>query len=171
MKEDIENQWRGVHPGFLRKFQSLVRPLGLAVVAIVCAFSLPVHAQVGQTYTVSIQGKVIAGNQPGTGYVQLRDIGVLIDDRLAESAIAADGTFSLSGSVTQVGRPNVGFRILTKVGTGINPCYRRISFNVDSQYVGTSSQPAPTLDVGTIELQGVNYGADETYDCVFSPGG
>ncbi|PIO59612.1 Transthyretin-like family protein [Teladorsagia circumcincta] len=77
------------------------------------------------------------------------------DDLLDEDKTAADGTFTLKGSESELTTISPVFKIYHDCDDGIKPGKRKVKFYIPSSYISTGPVAKRMFDIGVLNLETV----------------
>uniref|UniRef100_A0AC34R187 Transthyretin-like protein n=1 Tax=Panagrolaimus sp. JU765 TaxID=591449 RepID=A0AC34R187_9BILA len=119
-----------------------------------------------RSQTVGVRGQVMCNGRPMSG-VQIKlwdeDTGPDPDDLMAQGTTDMNGRFQLSGTESELTNIDPRLKIYHTCDQGYNPCKRKVTFKIPSQYINSGSQVGQWFDLGTLNLN--TKFPDESREC------
>ncbi|KAE9551150.1 hypothetical protein FO519_005637 [Halicephalobus sp. NKZ332] len=116
--------------------------------------------------TVGVRGQVMCNGRPMSG-VQVKlwdeDTGPDPDDLMSQGNTDMNGRFQLSGTESEMTNIDPRLKIYHTCDLGINPCKRKLTFTIPSQYISTNGNVQQWFDLGVLNLN--TKFSDESREC------
>ncbi|CAB01580.1 Transthyretin-like family protein [Caenorhabditis elegans] len=119
---------------------------------------------IGSTQSVTVTGKLVCEGQPASGVlVKMYDDGTIYDSKLGSTTTSSDGTFSVSGTYTDILTLDPKVNIYHSCNYN-GPCSKKVTINIPDYAVASGSSSTDNYDIGTLNL--ANQFSGETTDCI-----
>ncbi|CAP39608.1 Protein CBR-TTR-22 [Caenorhabditis briggsae] len=119
---------------------------------------------IGSTQSVTVTGKFVCEGQPANNVlVKMYDDGTIYDSKLGSTRTSSDGTFSVSGTYTDITTLDPKVNIYHSCNYN-GPCSKKVQINIPDYAVADGSSATTNYDIGTLNL--ANQFSGETTDCI-----
>ncbi|PIC11456.1 hypothetical protein B9Z55_029072 [Caenorhabditis nigoni] len=119
---------------------------------------------IGSTQSVTVTGKLVCEGQPANNVlVKMYDDGTIYDSKLGSTRTSSDGTFSVSGTYTDITTLDPKVNIYHSCNYN-RPCSKKVQINIPDYAVAEGSSATTNYDIGTLNL--ANQFSGETTDCI-----
>ncbi|PIC26330.1 hypothetical protein B9Z55_018933 [Caenorhabditis nigoni] len=119
---------------------------------------------IGSTQSVTVTGKLVCEGQPANNVlVKMYDDGTIYDSKLGSTRTSSDGTFSVSGTYTDITTLDPKVNIYHSCNYN-GPCSKKVQINIPDYAVAEGSSATTNYDIGTLNL--ANQFSGETTDCI-----
>ncbi|CAL2044686.1 hypothetical protein CAEBREN_07691 [Caenorhabditis brenneri] len=119
---------------------------------------------IGSTQSVTVTGKLVCQGQPANNVlVKMYDDGTIYDSKLGSTRTSSDGTFSVSGTYTDITTLDPKVNIYHSCNYN-GPCSKKVQINIPDYAVASGSSATTNYDIGTLNL--ANQFSGETTDCI-----